>query len=258
VCNGDDDGQISHAQIMTKHPNDPWFPVIAMLVLALWVGVAGPILDDLNARGIYGFVKDWQTLFTAGIAAVAIRITWHNVTRQLRMQAKIREEDRMEAALPGLREAQDLLVPLLSDLRSLRGMQNANQIVRACFNAPEESFASLARRKLPNADERTQREVADMMLLLRVTSQQLSAAYSNHQMALSELRDKANFQPSDHDKLRDLEVETREAIVLHTRSMEAAISSLERLVMTYNKRTVRYMELLTKFRREIEAFWDRD
>jgi hypothetical protein len=93
---------------MTKHPNDPWFPVIAMLVLALWVGVAGPILDDLTARGIYGFVKDWQTLFTAGIAAVAIRIAWHNVTRQLRMQAKIREEDRMEAALPGLREAQDL------------------------------------------------------------------------------------------------------------------------------------------------------
>jgi hypothetical protein len=119
---------------MTRNPNDPWFPVTVLLVvlLVLWLGAWGPVVGDVAAKGLYGFVKDWQTLIAAGIAVGAAAI-WHNVTRQLRLQAKIREEDRMEAALPGLREAQDLLVPLLSELRALQGEHNAAEIVRARF-----------------------------------------------------------------------------------------------------------------------------
>jgi hypothetical protein len=58
--------------------------------------------------------------------------------------------------------------------------------------------------------------------------------------------------------VRDKLAEADEAIVLNTRVMEEAINSLERLVMTYNKRTARYVELLVNFRRQIEAFWDND
>jgi hypothetical protein len=241
---------------MTRHPNDPWFPVAALLVVLLvtWIGVAGPILDDATAKGLYGFVKDWQILITATIAISTAAIAWHNVTRQLRMAAKIREEDRMEAALPGLREADDLLVPLLSELRLLQGKENADQIVGARFNSPTENFTALARRTLPHADERMRREVAGMMLLLRVRSQQLVNAHSERERASRELADISSFRPEDHDKLRQAD----EAIVLHTRSMEEAINSLERLVMTYNERTARYVELLFKFRRQIEAFWDKD
>jgi hypothetical protein len=41
-------------------------------------------------------------------------------------------------------------------------------------------------------------------------------------------------------------------------NMDAATNSLERLIMTYNDRIARYVELLIRFRREIEAYWDRD
>jgi hypothetical protein len=111
------------------------------------------------------------------------------------MTAKIREEDRMEAALPGLREAADLLVPLLSELRWLEGKENADQIIGACFNSPTESFSALARRSLPNADERMRREVAGMILLLRMTSQQLANAYRERERASRDLADISNFGP---------------------------------------------------------------
>jgi hypothetical protein len=173
------------------------------------------------------------------------------------MTAKIREEDRLEAALPRLREAADLLVPLLSELRWLERKEDADQIIGARFNSPTESFSALARRSLPNADERMRREVAGMMLLLRMTSQQLANAYRERERA-SRDPDISNFGPTDHNKVRDKLAEADEAIVLNTRVMEEAINSLERLVMTDNKRTARYVELLVEFRRQIEAFWDND
>jgi hypothetical protein len=58
--------------------------------------------------------------------------------------------------------------------------------------------------------------------------------------------------------MRDKLAEADEAIVQNTRVMEEAINSLERLVMTYNERAARYVELLVKFRRQIEASWDND
>lgn len=260
MCNGGDGGQISHTQIMTKHPNDPWFPIVAMLVvvLTMWLGIAGPVLDDVTARGIYGFAKDWQALIVGSIAIGAAGIAWHNVTRQLRMAAKIREEDRMEAALPGLREAADFLVPLLSELRLLEGKENAHQIIGRRFITPQESFTALARRTLPNADERMRREVAGMMLLLRMASQQLANSHKERERASRDLADISNFRPTDHGKVRDKLAEADEAILLNTGLMEEAINSLVRLVITYNKRTARYVELLFKFRRQIEAFWDKD
>jgi hypothetical protein len=196
-----------------RRPSDPWFPITILLVvlLGVWLGIAGPVLDDVAARGFWGTLKEWQTLVGASIAVGAAFTAWHNVTRQLHMTARMREEDRMESALPGLREAQDLLEPLLDDLQALHGKENADQIVRSRFVGLEETFTDLARRKLPSANERLRREVADMMLRLRSASKQLAIAYAGHQAAHEDLRNISKFATTEHEKLRDMEREAREA-----------------------------------------------
>ena len=53
---------------------DPWFPIAMMLVvvLAAWLGIAGPLFDDLAAKGIYEVLKGWQTAIVALTAGIGL------------------------------------------------------------------------------------------------------------------------------------------------------------------------------------------
>ena len=86
-------------------PRLPGLPTMAALMLsvliAVWLGLFGP----LNLAAI----EKWQTLVSASVAAmgiaVAALIAVRNVSRQIRINILLREEDRIEKHLPGLRDA---------------------------------------------------------------------------------------------------------------------------------------------------------
>jgi hypothetical protein len=70
-------------------------------ILTVWFGIWGPIsLDDL---------AKWQTLIGACITATGVFVAAYNVTRQMRVAARTREEDRLEREIPGLQSARVLI-----------------------------------------------------------------------------------------------------------------------------------------------------
>ena len=54
--------------------------LMLILVMAAWLGIAGPIVTDVQSKGVYDFLKDWQILIAAMIALAAAAI----ITKRLR------------------------------------------------------------------------------------------------------------------------------------------------------------------------------
>ena len=61
-------------------------------ILTAWLGILGPV--DVS------HLKDWQTLISAVVAAVRIYFAVRNVSRQIRINILLREEDRIDKQLP--------------------------------------------------------------------------------------------------------------------------------------------------------------
>jgi hypothetical protein len=96
-------------------------------VLTAWLGIAGPITAN---------IKEWQTLIAAAVASIAAWIAWSNVRKQMELQRKVsvmtllgREEDRMEKALPGLREANDYLKYIRHTERSFKTNPEKDKLI---------------------------------------------------------------------------------------------------------------------------------
>src|SRR5947209_18563583 len=82
---------------------DPYFPIFLMLVpvLAVWLGLAGPLFADFQTAGFWTVIHGWQTLVAAVIAIVAAVVAWWNTSRQLRQVAALERarRSRKQAAL---------------------------------------------------------------------------------------------------------------------------------------------------------------
>ena len=70
---------------MRKSDRGAAIPIAALLVFLLtaWLGVAGPIVSDVQGKGAYEFLKDWQTLIAALIALAAAALVARPFRRQL-------------------------------------------------------------------------------------------------------------------------------------------------------------------------------
>jgi hypothetical protein len=89
-----------------KLPSLPTFSALMLsAILTVWLGLWGPISVDGVAR--------WQTLIAAVIAGAGIFAASWNVTRQMRLAASGREQDRIELEQPGLRDAAAFIGPLM-------------------------------------------------------------------------------------------------------------------------------------------------
>jgi hypothetical protein len=57
--------------------------IILIMLLSVWLGVAGAVISDAEARGFWKFVEAWQSLLTGVLAIGAAVITVKPVWRQL-------------------------------------------------------------------------------------------------------------------------------------------------------------------------------
>jgi hypothetical protein len=77
-------------------------PVSMMLivVLASWLGIAGPVLKDAEANGLYSLLREWQTLIAAlialGAALLALLPVWRQVTEMQKQSAEMRTQSAMD------------------------------------------------------------------------------------------------------------------------------------------------------------------
>lgn len=82
--------------------------LLFVVILSVWIGIAGPLANDFWAAP-YQWFKDFQPLIGIAVAGLGLYMAWRNVSRQISQGRKrmlidvmSREEDRMEADLPGL------------------------------------------------------------------------------------------------------------------------------------------------------------
>lgn len=84
---------------------------------------------DVRRTGLAGSVAG--SLLTAIVLAVSIYFAWRGITQQLHITLINREEDRIEAGLPGLHYAEEVLSMILLQLEDAVVLESAIQLFRA-------------------------------------------------------------------------------------------------------------------------------
>src|ERR1700743_1181586 len=79
--------------------------IVLTWAIVVWLDLWGPISLER--------IKEWQTLIGGIITAAGILVAAWNVTRQMRLAAVGREQDRIERELPGVRDAVGFIRPLM-------------------------------------------------------------------------------------------------------------------------------------------------
>jgi len=251
---------------MGLNPRNDLWPIALLIfsaVLATWLGVAGPILDEATVGGFFSLLKQWQILLGAIIAVTALVIAVIAISRQFDRQRrfttvnlKSREEERMENALPGLREALDLLIPLYNELQAPKAKQNPGKILQGLFNSKTETLAQLAQRRLPSADERVRREVIDILIVLRSQCMAIARAEQELKDAQAVLATIEAAPAADYERIGAAPQVAEAHVKLQMAAMGREITALGRTIKTINQRIDTYVARMNRFRRDIENFFE--
>jgi hypothetical protein len=123
----------------------------------------------------YGFqIKEWQTLTGVLVAVATAILAYMGVRGTQRINVVTKEQDRLDATLPGLRQVNELLITIRGPLSSLRStsLYQAGLVLDSAIHlAPTESVEDAVRRQLPLADDHLKWEVAQLVFALRRQAQ---------------------------------------------------------------------------------------
>jgi hypothetical protein len=163
------------------------------------------------------------------------------------------EEERMEAALPGLREMAEYLAWIRPELI---GADHTYHVLMDTGGTDGESIEDRTRSVIKNADERS---IQQLVRLLE------SIAGNAYEVLLSEKRLKDEEKRIDVDKLRVEEVKAfskgmlknlRTGLNLRELSFKQSLFNLEEFEKSILSKIAMFEERLPRFRREIENYFD--
>ena len=142
---------------------------ISFFTLPVWVAFAINVAKEGQRTDWLGFAGNIVgSGITSAVAVAAIYFAWRGVTQQLRITLVSREEDRIEAELPGLRQAGEFLRSLefLPDPdQILELMELKELIVEGAFEIEE------LKKLLPDLSERSMRPIFSILRRLMIRSQ---------------------------------------------------------------------------------------
>jgi hypothetical protein len=236
----------------------PGLPTIVALMLsamiAVWLGIDGPVN--------FSAIQSWQTLIAALLAAIGVALTAYiavrNVSKQLamnRVSLRIslisREEDRIEEALPGLREAERLAIQYLHIVNEIH--ENLGKGI-ASHNSQlsEQTISASISRALPNADSKTRQDLG--MTIHLVSGQARAAIIALHEMKQAEVntpfvtRYIPDAAAAQEKALAGRQHIFADAVVAVRESMQM----LERMALQYNKKINQLVDRAMIYRREID------
>lgn len=237
--------------------NLPGLTPLWIVLLATVLGVFLPIAtvgrtDSIKASDWIGFAG---SVLTAGVAAAAIYYAWRGIVRNLRVTLISREEDRMEAALPGLRDVVNLADQLSSDLAD----GSPEKILRALdeksvYTVGGRTISKSIKSRLSRTDDRTYRRFYGQFVALRKCAAEVKAA----EMGLAEaskLR-ALNAGGSYEEGCNDRYEAALQVGALAQIDLDDALAEFSSLINQLNKQIALYERRLPIFRSEIEAYFD--
>jgi hypothetical protein len=222
------------------------FAVISSCFIGLVLGYAWAV------RELPSLYK-WQTLLSAFVAVGAAYIAWLNVRKQLSINLMSREEDRIERALPGIRQALEVMSPLLNDLRALKHKELAPQLVEPLAS---DNVNESVKRLVPLADEHLRKEVRDILFLLTISAKEAFHAHDEMEGAGLAVRMINEYAPEEHDKLHNALDAAKADFNARADKINRDTDTLEQFISKLNDRANTHVLRLEKIRRIIEQFFE--
>jgi hypothetical protein len=226
--------------------------------LAFVLGFAYGNVLGLDATFV---LEKWQTLVGTLVAVLAAVAAFIGVRGTQRINVVLKEQERLDKLLPGLRQANDFLGQLSTYLGHIndRTRYLSITVVRDYIQFQDgESFQDAVNRRLPLADDETKREVTGVIVSLVRQTTMLQLAKEEHTRSFKDLAElhlfaeeakpevRAQAQRID-ESLKRLDEETKAEFVAFGR---AAGSLKGRLDEGEGRRKAIGKELDKYFRRE--------
>jgi hypothetical protein len=233
----------------------PLWLILLATVLGILLSLAMPFIygnEPVKPSDWIGFAG---SVLTAGVAVAAIYYAGRNITRQLRINLISREEDRIEADLPGLRDTVDKLVTMLSQFRGATNAHTMGQLLRAEQFAGTNISAEVD-KVFWRSNAQTRRRLTEVFFDFIRAALSAGICQTENTKAQTDLANISGFHLSQHKKVRD------EAARAKTDYDEKYKTMMEKLdpIREYQEeleRLISEMEgHLPKFRSEISSFLD--
>jgi hypothetical protein len=188
----------------------------------------------------YAFhLKDWQTLASTLVAIVAAAVGYFGVRTTQRINVLIKEQDRIDELLPGLRQVDDVLRVIRSPLHNLRPQHRyqAHLILDAAFKTePGESVEDVVPRKIPLADNHLKREVASIVFALKYQATLLRVGHDEVERYQRNVANINTFAPEARDNLREVANRVYESHERENEMMGGLIKALDQFAGAIKQR----------------------
>jgi hypothetical protein len=216
-------------------------------ILTAGLGIFGPV--DVSQ------LKDWLALISAAVAAVGIYFAVRNVSRQIRINILLREEDRIDKQLPGLRNAVNFLEPFLV-YRSVTAFHGTtSEFGRLGFGKPGSTLEKDIEKALPVTDDATRARVLGCLFKAYGLAQVAEGTRQLKEMMENTRGEPTQWEPAELKK-RDVEITGATMMFVQQRAefsnqMEHAVA----LVADMNREIARYEKRRVRIRAEIERYF---
>jgi hypothetical protein len=232
----------------------PLWLIALALALGIFVLTSIPLLVSVNVINSTAWIGFSGSVIGGAIAIVAVVVATLNVRRQLRVNLLSREEERMEAALPGLREVAAYLEWIRPELI---GARHIVEVLTTTNGSPSsKTIEQNIRGQLPNADETS---AIQLIILLEsianhateVSWSEKRLATANNKIGLDGLRgEEVKAYTSSELKNMTTGHNLRESV------LQTSIYNLEQFEKTIVTKIALFEERLPRFRKEMENYFE--
>jgi hypothetical protein len=186
--------------------------IVLILMIVTWLGLWGPVSIDS--------IKEWQTLIGFGGTLAVGAIAWVNVSRQIQQQRTgtrltllSREEDRIEAELPGLKDAALFCEATSRQLKATDDIEQIAKRLREAKIAVQPSKVRAAVNELlPATDDRTRRLLIARLQILVTKCASALVIFSSGREGAPAGNPEVHLPMDDAARFETQMVEVREAI----------------------------------------------
>lgn len=210
--------------------------VVAAAVLAFILGFA---LGNAFGIGNTFQLEKWQSLAGALVAIVAATVAFLGVRGTQRINVILKEQERLDKLLPGLRQANDFVSRLAEYLGQITARTRYMSIVviRDYVQFKDaETFEEMVHRRVPLADDDTKRELTGLVVSLMQQAGMLKVAKDEHTKAYKDLAEIHLFAESSKPGVRQLAELLDASLNRQEAVMAAEIQSFRQASNALNRR----------------------
>ena len=231
---------------------------IATIVIAILAFVLGFAYGNLFEVKYDFHLKDWQTLLSAIVAILVGSLAYLGVRNTQRITVMIKEQERIDTMLPGLRQLDELLRSLQRPLRELRPQtrHESQTFINSVFGVNRDEGLEVAvRRSLSLAEERLRDEVVRQIFVLWNQAALLVIRKQEMDQALMDLAERDHFSPELHPALGARADNTKADYDKEAEKMGVLLNGLDRFASSIHQRISQAETRLIIIRKVLDRFF---